>query len=867
MKFTRRRTAGRAFRWRAGALCSKTWFVILKRSALVRPLSFVALAVGGALFVACSSNPGANPRPDAGPVDGGPVDGGSDVDPGWTSVPVPARVSCGNTLAPAASGVCEVTKAGGATKVIRGRVVADKIYEGGEVVIDEAGVIQCAACDCTAHPKYADATVITCADGVVTPALINTHDHITFAQNTPKAHTDRYDHRHEWRKGQNGKAKISAPQGAPRAEVVRLGEIRFALGGAASTVGSGGEKGMLRNLDVSGQSEGLKAKAVSFETFPLGDSGGQQKTTCTYQPTVSEKDVADVDSFAPHIAEGIADSARNEFVCTSGAAGSQRDFMKPQTAMIHAVGLLPGDAALVASKGVGVIWSPRSNIDLYGFTAPVTMFARLGVQMALGTDWTPSGSMNMLRELQCAKSYNDRYLGGFFADYQLYRMVTADAAAITGTDKELGALSQGLWGDVTVWNGKGKRTFEAVVTAGVADVALVLRGGKPLTGEAAVVDALGGNDCEALPDCLATHKLCAKQEFGKTLADIKGAITGGAYDAFFCGDPQGEPSCVPSRPGEFTGAITESDSDGDGIPNDKDKCPKVFDALRPLEKGQQGDADGDGVGDACDVCPLTANSDQCAGVGDDIDGDGIKNDADNCPGIANVDQKDQDSDGKGDACDLCPDKSNPGAAECPALVVTVERLRELPVSTRASVEGVCVTAVRSKSGSNGLTIQDPNHDPSSLQSGGAYVFLKSSALTVAPGDLVNVTGVVAQYSGGFELDTPTIVKVGACPKTAAEMAVAIANPATIATGGDDVNRYMHMLVTLGAVTVTNMNPDTPGDFDEFAVTSDLRVDDQMDPTIDNTYPVGTAFSSVTGVLFFSFNNSKVCPRSPADLAP
>ena len=35
----------------------------------------------------------------------------------------------------------------------------------------------------------------------------------------------------------------------------------------------------------------------------------------------------------------------------------------------------------------------------------------------------------------------------------------------------------------------------------------------------------------------------------------------------------------------------------------------------------------------------------------DEDGDGIENDCDNCPGIFNQDQKDQDGDGVGDACD------------------------------------------------------------------------------------------------------------------------------------------------------------------------------------------------------------------------
>ena len=41
--------------------------------------------------------------------------------------------------------------------------------------------------------------------------------------------------------------------------------------------------------------------------------------------------------------------------------------------------------------------------------AMVTAYKQMGVTIALGTDWLPSGSMNMLRELQCADYMNATY--------------------------------------------------------------------------------------------------------------------------------------------------------------------------------------------------------------------------------------------------------------------------------------------------------------------------------------------------------------------------------------------------------------------------------------------------------------------------
>src|SRR5207302_5230387 len=115
------------------------------------------------------------------------------------------------------------------------------------------------------------------------------------------------------------------------------------------------------------------------------------------------------DAYFPHVSEGIDTVARNEFLCASSSMNGGQDLSQPQSAFIHSIGLTAPDYALMAGEGVALIWSPRSNVRLYGDTAMVTAAARLGVLIALGTDWTPSGSMNMLRELRCADSLNRGY--------------------------------------------------------------------------------------------------------------------------------------------------------------------------------------------------------------------------------------------------------------------------------------------------------------------------------------------------------------------------------------------------------------------------------------------------------------------------
>ena len=65
----------------------------------------------------------------------------------------------------------------------------------------------------------------------------------------------------------------------------------------------------------------------------------------------------------------------------------------------------------------------------------------------------------------------------------------------------------------------------------------------------------------------------------------------------------------------------------------------------------QTDADNDGRGNACDACPQDPQN--------DADGDGVCAGVDNCPGVSNADQADGDMDGMGNICDNCPALSNP----------------------------------------------------------------------------------------------------------------------------------------------------------------------------------------------------------------
>jgi outer membrane protein OmpA-like peptidoglycan-associated protein len=116
---------------------------------------------------------------------------------------------------------------------------------------------------------------------------------------------------------------------------------------------------------------------------------------------------------------------------------------------------------------------------------------------------------------------------------------------------------------------------------------------------------------------------------------------------------------------DFDGCPDDPDTDGDGIPDSKDMC-----VLLPEDKDGYEDADGcpdpdndmDGIPDELDKDPVTGRS--CANEPEDPDG---FEDADGCP------DPDNDKDGVLDVDDQCPNEPGPadnhGCPKKPSLVV------------------------------------------------------------------------------------------------------------------------------------------------------------------------------------------------------
>jgi hypothetical protein len=504
------------------------------------------------------------------------------------------------------AGPCAVTKKGSAGLLVQGTLLAPDGVVQGELLVDGAGKIACAGPTCASTTGYADATVLACPGGVISPGLVNGHDHTEYATRGPITHgTDRWQHRNGWRTGTGGETKLPSVKSTTDPKTIAAAELRFVLGGATTVNGSGSVSGLMRNAaayKTPQDMEGLGGPTVFFDTFPLGDSNGTELTSGCAYPSIRAPGSAFAAgaAYSPHISEGVNLAAENEFECLKGS------LVTAQTAIIHAVGVNANDADAIAKAGAKVIWSARTNVDLYGNTAPVTLLKNAGVTIGLGTDWLASGSMNMLRELACVDSLNQKYFAKAFDDRALVEMATKNTAKALKLDGQIGDLSPGKFADVAIFSAASQTGYRAVIEAGVEDVLLVLRGGKALYGEAAIVDALA-QGCSDLDVCGAKKKVCVDAP-SVSLADIQAAAAA-TYPLFFCKGtaPKDEPSCVPYRD-TYPNGTSATDRDGDGVADATDDCPDVFNPPRPLDGTAQSDVDADGAGDACDAKPLDATA-------------------------------------------------------------------------------------------------------------------------------------------------------------------------------------------------------------------------------------------------------------------
>ena len=109
-----------------------------------------------------------------------------------------------------------------------------------------------------------------------------------------------------------------------------------------------------------------------------------------------------------------------------------------------------------------------SNLLLYGGTADIAAALAAGVRIGIGSNWSPSGSKNLLGELKVAWLVAEQ-IGGL-AKHDIVAMATRTGARILGWGMALGTLEPGKRADLLVVKGSSADPYDQLIRAKELDI-------------------------------------------------------------------------------------------------------------------------------------------------------------------------------------------------------------------------------------------------------------------------------------------------------------------------------------------------------------------------------------------------------------
>lgn len=317
--------------------------------------------------------------------------------------------------------------------------------------------------------------------GTIYPGLIELHNHLPYNAVPPWVVPRRFGNRGEWPRHPDYRRLISGPAsvlGRTRGQIealTRFVEAKCLVGGVTTsqgiTLSSNNRirryfRGVVRNVEQTGD------PALPQAQTRVPDVAARDAQRFLKQLSKGK-------TWLLHLSEGVDDRARAHF--QSLKIDAQHWAITSALAGIHCCGLRDTDFDVLKRFGGTLVWSPLSNLLLYGDTTDIRRARAAGLTIALGSDWTPSGSKNLLGELKMAHLWSEAQ-GGVFSARELVAMATRNPARILQWEAQLGSIASGRKADLVVVARTGGDPYDRLLSARDADVTLVVVDGWPRYG-------------------------------------------------------------------------------------------------------------------------------------------------------------------------------------------------------------------------------------------------------------------------------------------------------------------------------------------------------------------------------------------------
>lgn len=382
--------------------------------------------------------------------------------------------------------------------VLCGKMVTPHGVVEGNLVVQGSAIV-CVGPDCT---PPADATRFTITDAWIFPGFIDAHNHVAYNVLPKFRPTRLFKNRSEW---QNSKAykKFKQPYETLikknlACEAIKYAEMKALISGVTTIEGTSPASPCVRTLIRNAENQNqLDIDSSHIRTFVLDIQ--------TFDVAKEKMDFSVTKSFVVHLAEGVDRKARAEF-----ATLKQKGLLTAQTAIIHGTALGEAEFQEMAQVGAKLIWSPQSNLTLYGQTTRIPLALEHGVPVSLGVDWNPTGSDDIFEELRAASKVNEEKFAGAIPKTSWIPMITENPAEALALSDKIGTLAPGLKADITVLASEDADPTESLLKTHLQDVEMVWVGGELLYGDAGAVEAAKRNLCEPLLVHGSTKQICVK---------------------------------------------------------------------------------------------------------------------------------------------------------------------------------------------------------------------------------------------------------------------------------------------------------------------------------------------------------------------
>ena len=294
--------------------------------------------------------------------------------------------------------------------------------------------------------------------GTVLPGLIELHNHLAYNAlplwNVPQTYTNR----DQWGNTPAYHQLVTAPMKTIGEAtellpaLVRYVECKALVGGVTTSQGIAlfsapgvrrYYRGIVRNVEETGDKL-------------LPEAGSRIADVDASDPQAFLAEIEKKTCFLLHLSEGTDDAAHKHFEALQ--LPGNKWAIAPSLAGIHCVALTAADFEVMAANSASMVWSPFSNLLLYGQTANVAGAVAAGTvgnpfKIGVGSDWSPSGSRSLFGELKVARVYSQNN-ANVLSDEQIVRLATTAGAEILGWDKTVGSLEVGKRADLVVVAGQ-----------------------------------------------------------------------------------------------------------------------------------------------------------------------------------------------------------------------------------------------------------------------------------------------------------------------------------------------------------------------------------------------------------------------------